>query len=95
METITALAAPGTIVRYHGSITREHGLYVVSAAAGGRYTLMDRDYCWFTISQVRPQSVTPAGDVIPMCAGCGHPSEHLYGKSSCFSCRDLCTGHGE
>lgn len=72
--TQTGTRTVGAMVTYHGSITTEHWapFYIAAVAADGRLTLIDRDYPNVTtLRQVRPNSVTPTGETIQMCA-CGH-----------------------
>lgn len=72
---------PGTVVEYHGSITHEHGVYVVQAIPGvfvAGYTICDREYPFCVLSQVRRQSLTPTGEHSPLCENCSHPRSYRF-----------------
>lgn len=75
--TTTAQAHPavlGALVRYHGRYTSEHwATFYIHAVTGARYTLIDREYPNVTVlRQVSRTSITPTGEVIPLCGDCHH-----------------------
>lgn len=82
--TTTLTAQVGSVVRYHGSITSEHwATFYISAIAGARYELTDRDYPTVTVLRhVRRESFTPTGEHIDVCA-CGHDAHRMSRLGTC------------
>ncbi len=99
--TTTDTLTPGTVVRYHGSITTEHWAtwIVVVAMTDGRYVLMDREFPTQIMRQVRRASITPTGETLDMCS-CGHPVEmflnggtYVQEPTVCGVCGWTCANH--
>lgn len=72
--TATNPAVLGALVRYHGRYTAEHwSTFYIHSIDGARFTLIDREYPNVTqLRQVARTSITPTGEVIPLCDGCQH-----------------------
>ena len=73
-------AQPGDLVNSHGSLHEEHGRYVVVDAGDvgetpreGRLVLAFWPDGDITLPQVRPASMTPTGERVPLCSTCHLP----------------------
>jgi hypothetical protein len=67
-------------VYYHGSQRAAWGRYVIQALTHGgtRLTIARADGQHFVLCRARLVNVTPAGQVVVLCSGCGHTAECLW-----------------
>ncbi len=98
MTTTAHPAVLGAVVRYHGRITSEHwSTFYIAAIDNARYTLIDREYPNVTVlRQVARTSITPTGEVVPMCGDCHHearPSQRGWNLDQCEVCGCLGRSH--
>jgi hypothetical protein len=93
MSQVTTTIGRGTVVEYHGSLTSEHGEYVVLGDIRGRFALAHREYPRFELSSVRITSLTVTGDVADLC-DCDHEYDWVADKGSrCTVIGCSCTEH--
>lgn len=87
---------PGDIITYHGSTTEYRGKeFVVTDSSYQLVHLMQRDAQAMILENVRRVSVTPTGETVELCGGCGHITTEtagLLGACRRMGCR--CMQHG-
>jgi hypothetical protein len=86
---VSAATDPGTVVIYHGTRDDRHGFFIIAGSHGGGLTLLSA--AWpnnhkLVMRHVRPVSVTPAGELVALCAWCFMPAA--------LDLRAACPNHG-
>lgn len=96
--TVAEVLQPGDVVDYRGSVTWEHGRYIVAGTgpdSAGRYTLLSHLTGDVVLRQVSRASVTLTPDRVELC-GCGHPvGTHLPAAYQGACLADRCSCHRE